>query len=123
MRRGAADVVSFQDPLPEPTADRPRPERLVRGNPERRTWNLYTDPSDTVYAGIWACEPGAWRIECPAGQDEFCHLLEGRMRLSDGSGDAREFQAGDSFVLPGGFEGIWETLEPLRKHYVIVTRP
>jgi len=119
---GVESIVSFQGPLGAPTVDHPRPDRLVAGNPERRTWNLYADPSDAVWAGIWACDPGAWRVAYPPGQDEFCALLEGRVRLTDSTGAAREFGPGDAFVIPGGFEGVWETLEPLRKHYVIVNR-
>lgn len=119
---GVESIVSFQGPLGPPTIDHPRPDRLVTGNPERRTWNLYADAAETVWSGIWACAPGAWRVAYPANQDEFCSMLEGRVRLTDAQGQAREFGPGDAFVIPGGFEGVWETLEPLRKHYVIVHR-
>ena len=40
-------------------------------------------------------------------------------RLSDEAGRSREFRVGDSFVIPAGFRGIWETLASCRKHYVI----
>jgi len=118
-----ASIVSFQEPLGAPTVDHPRPDRLVRGDPERRTWNLFTDPTETVFSGLWACEPGAWRIACPANQDEFCAILTGRVRLTDSNGASREFGPGDAFILPGGFEGVWETLEALCKRYVIVSKP
>lgn len=116
-------VVGFGDVAGEPIVDHPRPERLVRGNPARRTWNLYDDPAGRVSVGIWACEPGAWRVAYPVGGDEYCLILEGRVRLSDDDGGSREFGPGDAFVIPGGFTGVWDTLEPLRKHYVILTPP
>jgi uncharacterized cupin superfamily protein len=116
-------VVAFGDPLGEPVVDHPRPERRVRGDPERRTWNLYDDPAGRMSAGIWACAPGAWRVAYAVGGDEYCLILEGRVRLTDEAGDSREFGPGDAFVIPGGFTGIWETLAPLRKHYVILSPP
>jgi uncharacterized protein len=118
---GVEALVSFGGVLPDVERDFPRPERLVRGNPERRTWNRYSDPTGRFHAGEWACEPGAWRIEVASNLQEFCTLHEGRVRLTDDAGRSVEFGPGDSFVLPGGFQGTWDTLEPLRKTYVIVT--
>jgi uncharacterized cupin superfamily protein len=46
-------------------------------------------------------------------------ILEGCVRLTDLSGNAKEFGAGSTFVLPAGFKGTWETLEPVKKIYVI----
>ena len=115
-------IVSFQQALPAPEVDHPRPDRLVRGDPERRTWNLYTDPGERVFSGIWECDRGAWRIVVAPNQDELCTLIHGRVRLTDDAGGAREFGPGDSFLIPGGFEGVWETVEPLRKVYMIVLR-
>ena len=100
--------------------DRPRPDRLVTGNPQRTTWNHYEHAG--LSAGTWACEIGAWRIAFADGKDEFFHVLEGRIRISDDAGNAREFGPGDACVIPGGFAGLFEVLEPVKKHYVIVER-
>ena len=115
-------IVSFQGPLGPPEIDHPRPDRLVAGDPERRTWNLYSDAAGTVFSGFWECDPGAWRVVYPPGMDELCTLVFGRVRLTDEQGGERTFGPGDSFVIPGGFTGVWETLEPLRKIYFIVQR-
>ena len=45
----------------EATIDYPRPDRLVRGNPERLTYSLYEHPH--MDCGIWKCEIGAWNIQ------------------------------------------------------------
>ena len=50
---------------------------------------------------------------------EVCVNLEGRVRLTDLQDNAKEFGAGSTFVLPADFEGTWETLEPVKKIYVI----
>ena len=49
----------------------------------------------------------------------MCVILEGRVRLTDLQGNAKEFAAGSTFVLPAGFKGTWETLEAVKKIYVI----
>lgn len=103
-----------------PVFDRPRPDRLVAGNPQRTTWNHYEHAG--MSAGVWACEPGAWRIAFADNKDEFFHVLEGRIRIIDDAGVSREFGPGDACVIPAGFTGLFEVLEPVRKHYVVIER-
>lgn len=105
-----------------PTFDRPRPERLVEGNPARTTWEHFTSPRGDLSAGIWACETGAWNIAFPAGKDEFFCVIEGRLRISDHDGHAAEFGPGDAGVIPAGFTGCFAVLVPVRKHFVVVDR-
>lgn len=114
-------LTAFSGATTPPAHDHPRPERLVSdNNPLRTTWNHYEQAG--VAAGVWACEPGAWRIAFAAGKDEFFHVLEGRIRITDAAGVAREFGPGEACVIPGGFTGLFEVLEPVRKHYVLVDR-
>ena len=41
------------------------------------------------------------------------------LRVRQGPGTATEVVAGDEFVIPRGFEGVWEVVERTRKTYVI----
>lgn len=107
---------------PEPSHDRPRPDRLVQGDPARTTWTHYGAPSGDFDCGIWACEPGAWRIAFPPGKEEFFHVISGRLRIRDEAGNAREFGPGDACVIPAGFQGVFEVIEPVRKHFVVIDR-
>lgn len=100
--------------------DRPRPERLLEGNPLRTTWNHYE--RDGMSAGTWACEPGAWRIAFADDTDEFFHVLSGRIRVTDAGGVSREFGPGEACVIPAGFSGVFEVLEAVSKHFVLVKR-
>ncbi len=100
--------------------DYPRTDRLVCGNPQRNTWNHYEE--NGVSSGLWACEPGAWRIAFADGKDEFFHVISGRIRITDAEAAAREFGPGDACVIPAGFTGIFEVIEHVRKHYVIIDR-
>lgn len=93
------------------------PGKLLAGTPTATVDNRYSDPSQQFHCGIWASTPGKWRVSYT--EHEFCHLLEGRVRLTASDGASVEFRAGDAFVVPAGFAGTWETIEPARKYYAI----
>jgi uncharacterized cupin superfamily protein len=93
------------------------PARVLAGTPRATVDNRYSDPSQQFHAGVWASTPGKWRIRYT--EHEFCHLLEGHVRLTAEDGTAVEFHAGDAFVVPAGFAGTWETLASARKYYAI----
>ena len=113
-------LTAFSAAKTQPSFDFPRPERLVAGNPRRATWNHFE--RDGMSAGLWGCEPGAWRIEFADDTDEFFHVLSGRIRITDEGGRAREFGSGEACVIPAGFKGVFEVLETVMKHYVFVKR-
>ena len=98
---------------PEPVAG----ERLVSGTPMQTMANAYSDTGNAFHCGVWESGVGAWRVSY--SEHEFCHLLTGRVRLLDDSGSDTLLVAGDSFVIPAGFKGIWEVLEPARKLYAV----
>ena len=109
-------VVSFRTVV-EPQSSRPEADRLISGEPHLTLWNYFTDASQQFFAGIWAATRGSWRVQY--SECEFCHLLEGHVALSDQAGRRWEFRAGESFVVPAGFAGIWEVIEDCRKLYAI----
>ena len=115
-------ITEFRQQDPAPEYDHPREERRLEGNPQRTTWNHFTNASGEVHAGIWACERGSWRIAFAPNKDEYFCVLEGRCRVIDENGYAAEAGPGDALVMPAGFKGVFEVLEPVRKHYVIVER-
>lgn len=110
--------VRFSDTDTLAEFDHPRPDRVVAGNPLRTTRNHYQ--REGMAAGEWCCETGAWRIAFADNKDEFFHVISGRLRITDPTGRACEFAPGDSGIIPAGFSGVFEVLEPVRKHYVIV---
>jgi uncharacterized cupin superfamily protein len=97
--------------------------RLAAGSPvpEQFVRNAYTDASGRFFAGIWRSSPGAWRVSYT--ENELCVLTAGRVRISDDSGRQWTFGPGDSFVMPAGFQGLWEVLEPAQKYYAIYEPP
>lgn len=98
---------------PEPVAA----ERLVAGSPLQAVANVYSDAGNAFHCGVWEGGVGAWRVAYT--EHEFCHLLAGRIRLRGDDGSETMLAAGDSFVIPAGFEGVWEVLELARKLYAV----
>lgn len=99
----------------EPT--QPAADRLVEGDPRQSVANAFSDPTGQFHVGYWRSSAGAWRVRYT--EHELCHLLAGRLRIRSDRGDTLEFAAGASFVVPAGFSGVWEVLEPVTKLYAI----
>ena len=94
------------------------PEKLLAGSGEQTVWNAFSDPSGQFHVGHWQGACG--RLKVRYTEQEFCVLLSGKIRLEqDGTGDSVTFSAGDAFVIPAGFTGVWETLDPCLKLYAI----
>jgi hypothetical protein len=100
-----------------PAAEKGKPANVISGAPETSLQNYYTDKSGSFFSGVWESTPGKWPVNY--AEDEFCAILEGRVVLTDESGRAESFKAGDAFVIPAGFKGTWETVQKVRKFYAI----
>ena len=113
--------IDFRGAPVEPERFRPEAGKIVSGDPEQIAWNRYLDPTGQFCAGTWQGEAGAWRVQYAAHEEEFCVLLQGEVRLTGEDGRIHQFSAGDAFVVPGGFTGVWENLTQVRKLYAIMT--
>jgi uncharacterized cupin superfamily protein len=98
-------------------SSRPAADRLVEGQPEHSVRNIFTDSGGHFFCGLWSSTPGSWRVSYT--ENEFCHLLRGRVSITDGDGHSEEFGPGDSFVIPAGFVGTWRVIEAAQKLYAI----
>ncbi len=109
-------IVDFRDPVAtEETA--PAREKVLTGAPRTQVSNHYADAGSRFFAGTWASTTGKWRVSYT--EHEFCHLLEGRVTITSDDGREWRFGPGDTWVIPAGFSGIWETVEPARKRYAM----
>ena len=124
MTKTINDVIDFATHQAEIENGKVAQDKLVAGitgqtvvEINTQTSNHYTDPTEQFFAGIWSSSIGAKAVNYT--EEEVCVILEGRVRLTDAAGNTKEFGAGSTFVLPAGFKGTWETLEPLKKIYVI----
>ena len=116
MKPELPKIVSFATPVAAEHSA-PDPEKLIAGRPVLTTQNHYADAAQQFFSGVWASTEGKWRVSY--AEHEFCALLEGHVRIASDDGGVAEFRAGDSFVIPAGFRGTWETVTACRKLYVI----
>jgi Predicted enzyme of the cupin superfamily len=56
-------------------------------------------------AGVWECTPGPsrWSLD----DNEFVHILSGRMTVTPDGGEPTEIGPGDTAVFPRGWAGTW----------------
>ena len=109
-------IVDFREPV-EPDVSMPAADRVLAGSPRTTVRNHYADASSQFFAGTWSSTVGKWRVSYT--EHEFCHLLEGRVVLTADDGREWRFGPGDAWVIPAGFSGTWETVEPATKRYAI----
>jgi uncharacterized cupin superfamily protein len=100
-----------------PAVEEGKPSNVISGDPKTRLQNYFTDGSGQFFSGIWESSKGKWPVSY--SESEFCAILEGKCVLTDAAGKAETFTKGDSFVIPSGFSGTWETVEPVKKLYAI----
>lgn len=81
----------------------------------------YQDRTGAFSAGFWASAPSELQVNYD--EDEFCVLIEGTVELTDASGHTETFVAGESFVIPSGFKGVWKSVTAVRKFYVVHLPP
>lgn len=112
-----ASIISFAGEPAEVRTGSPDPSQLVKGSPQNETQLFFASEDGDFVTGTWESTPGTWRAL--PGKDEFCYLVKGHVRLISDSGAVAEFRAGDAFVVPNGFSGLWEVVEDTVKHYAI----
>jgi uncharacterized cupin superfamily protein len=111
-----AQIITFAEPV-HAEQSAPAADRLLEGQPTQSISNYFADPTAQFFAGRWASTRGKWRVRY--SENEFCHMIQGLVRITALDGRVHQFSAGDSFVVPAGFEGTWEVVEDCVKLYAI----
>lgn len=109
------DIVDFGQAIPAQDY-LPKPERLISGHPVQSSQNHFSSAHGQFNAGIWESEPGRWQVVYT--EDEYCEILCGRSLIYDETGNVKVVEAGDRFVIPAGFIGVWEVVHSCKKVYV-----
>jgi len=101
-------------------AEEHRPE-AISGMPVTGLRIHHQSRDGRLSAGEWHASVGAWPVSYT--EWEFCHVTTGRARLTEDGGTPVEVGPGDAFTIAPGFVGVWEVLEPMTKHFVVLDPP
>lgn len=110
-------IVDFASATTSAERYSPTPEKVLAGQPAQAAYNHYSSPCAQFHAGVWEGEQGKWLVNYT--EHEYCEITHGVSVIRDMDGNARTVRTGDRFVIPAGFRGSWEVLEPCRKVYVL----
>ena len=95
------------------------PRRFISGR-DAKGWSMTAYAGDIV-SSVVDSEPTKFEVE-DIGFDEFIHVLDGTLILTDKEGHAQQFEAGEFLVMPKGFSGTWETRGNYRELVVIESK-
>ncbi len=83
----------------------------------------YSDDREGIYVGVWDTTDMV-EVAAPYPCDEFMWLIEGEAKIKNCStGDVESIQAGESFVIPRGYNCQWHQEGYLRKFFFIYENP
>jgi uncharacterized cupin superfamily protein len=104
------------DPLPDMPIDQ---AQITAGNPVARGAVLTQSADKKVTSGLWTCEPGEFDFQF--AWDEFVHILEGEVTLTEEGGDIITLRPGDAAHFPFGVKCHWKVTKAVRKFFVLRT--
>lgn len=111
------ELVDFQKTSAEAEHYAPPADRIISGNPQQSAAVLFKSADGRFQSGVWDCEPGKWRVVFT--ENEFCHVLKGKIIVDGDDGSHAEYKAGEAFATPAGFTGVWEVPVPTKKYFAI----
>jgi len=93
------------------------PRRIISQRDPRQKISIVFE-GDIVVA---IYESGPAKVEIADNiYDEFVHVVEGQMILTDDKGVAQEYKKGDNFIMPKGFNGTWEMTSDVFRELVAI---
>lgn len=91
--------------------------------PVQHSHDYYEDEALGLYIGVWGTET---MVEAagPYANDEFMWLIEGECQIKNNkTGEMETAKAGESFIIPKGYDCQWHQTGYLRKFYLISEHP
>ena len=91
--------------------------------PTQHTHSAYEDEAIGLYIGVWDTSDMI-ETAAPYACDEFMTIIEGAVEIKNNqTGKVETVTAGQSFVIPKGYNCQWHQTGYLRKFYVIYEPP
>lgn len=112
------EICVLPGPVGTPALGAPRGWTVVDGRPEARAWRSYASDDGRIVSGTWSSTVGSYRVEYD--RSEFCHIKSGSCSITSDDGETSDLHAGQSFLVPKGFKGVWTVREDMEKSYVFM---
>lgn len=98
------------------------PTKQMASSPYVGETIIHSNADKTVQIGVWEADVSKVKlVDFPV--TEFVLMLSGRLVVVNQDGTSNEFKAGDTFVIPKGFTGIWDIRERMKKQHVKIGDP
>ena len=89
---------------------------------QKITFDDMHDGDTVARIGVWEADVSKTRlIDYPF--TEYVLMISGRLVITNDDGTEQEFKAGDTFVMPKGWTGIWDIRERMKKQMVQIGDP
>lgn len=95
------------------------PSWILEGAPEARGRVLVQSADKLVSSGLWSCTAGVFKWEF--GWDEFVHVLEGEVTVTEEDGETYTLRPGDTAHFPIGLKTRWQVPEFVKKVFTLRT--
>ncbi|TLU61055.1 hypothetical protein FE810_15840 [Thalassotalea litorea] len=90
--------------------------------PVQHTREFFSDAQRGIYVGLW--DTTSMRETAgPYPMEEFMVVLQGKADIALSSGNVRQVQTDEGFVIPHGVDCQWQQQGYLKKLFVIVENP
>ena len=109
-------ATAFSGELPDMPIE---PSWILEGSPRARGTVLLQSEDKLVSSGLWSCSAGRFKWEF--GWDEFVHVLEGEVTITEEGGETYTLRPGDSAHFPIGLKTEWQVSDSVRKFFTIRT--
>ena len=95
------------DPWPIDTTN------ILAGDAEAHGTVLWQSEDKLLCNGVWSCTTGKFNWEYT--WNETFYLVQGKISISIGNADSKEYNSGDLVFVPTGTNTTWTIIEPVRK--------
>ena len=106
--------------IKEPLDEIPPFPEDERGGPQSNWMTVLHSGEVTV--AVYESTPVLIEIKEPFPYDEYVHVLEGEVTLTDLDGNENTFKAGENFLVPKGFLGTWNMTTHYREMVAAETK-
>ncbi|MCH2114883.1 MAG: cupin domain-containing protein [Pirellulales bacterium] len=104
------------DTLPDMPLEK---SQITNGNPIARGAISCQTEDKKVSSGYWSCTQGEFNWEF--SWDEFVHILEGEVIITEDGGSSYTLKANDTAHFPLGLKTHWEIVKDIKKFFVVRT--